>query len=65
MFVTTPPKPRRFKIVDESSKYGPCFVVRELTYTGPILGYQWEMLVWCRTRADAESYIRSEEQAVS
>jgi hypothetical protein len=65
MIVTMSPTPRRFKIVDESNKYGPCFVVRELTLTGPILGYQWEMLVWCRTRADAESFIKSEQRDMS
>jgi len=48
---------RRFKITDESNRYGPCYVVREWTLTGPILGYQWEFICWCRTRLEAESYI--------
>lgn len=52
---------RRFKITDESNRYGSCFVVRELTLTGPILGYQWEWLVWCSSREEAEKFIASEE----
>jgi hypothetical protein len=50
---------RRFKITDESNQFGSCFVVHEWTLTGPILGYQWEWLVWCETREQAEAFIKA------
>jgi len=53
---------RRFKISDESNRYGPCFVVREWKLTGPILGYQWDWLVWCESRLEAEKFIRGLEE---